>query len=140
MAEHILERLEKVRRVGTDRWSACCPAHEDRSPSLGIRLLSDGRILLNCFAGCPVDQVLAALGLNMPDLYPPVPLNGSQSIRGGEKVWNASGVLRAISLEALIVLDCARQLASGRSLCETDYASLLRAVARLQAAVGAVYG
>lgn len=39
---------------------ARCPAHDDRTPSLGVTL---GRraILFHCFAGCSQDQVLTAL-------------------------------------------------------------------------------
>ncbi len=47
------------------KWSgtkgmACCPAHDDRTPSLGISL-GRGAILLHCFAGCDQNSVLAAL-------------------------------------------------------------------------------
>jgi DNA primase len=39
---------------------ACCPAHDDSTPSLGVTL---GRkaILFHCFAGCDQQAVLAAL-------------------------------------------------------------------------------
>src|SRR3546814_3246004 len=39
---------------------ARCPAHDDRTPSLGVTL---GRraILFHCFVGCSQDQVLTAL-------------------------------------------------------------------------------
>lgn len=39
---------------------ARCPAHDDRTPSLGVTL---GRraILFHCFAGCSQDQILTAL-------------------------------------------------------------------------------
>jgi putative DNA primase/helicase len=37
-----------------------CPAHDDRTPSLGLRLGSCA-ILLHCFAGCSTTDVLAAL-------------------------------------------------------------------------------
>lgn len=49
---------------------ACCPAHEDRSPSLAVTHIEDGRILIYCFAGCEVGDVLAAVGLNIRDLFP----------------------------------------------------------------------
>jgi hypothetical protein len=65
----LLSRLTKVRgRNGS--WVACCPAHDDRSPSLAVKELSDGRILLHCFAGCGTDAVLGVLGLELQDLYP----------------------------------------------------------------------
>jgi putative DNA primase/helicase len=37
-----------------------CPAHDDRTPSLGLRLGSHA-ILLHCFAGCTSSDVLQAL-------------------------------------------------------------------------------
>lgn len=46
-----------------------CPAHPDRTPSLPVREGNDGRVLLNCFAGCSTDEVLHALGLDMRDLF-----------------------------------------------------------------------
>ncbi|WP_431471216.1 DUF7146 domain-containing protein [Sphingosinithalassobacter sp. LHW66-3] len=50
---------------------ACCPAHDDRTPSLGVSL---GRqaILFHCFAGCDQQSVLAALareGFEAPALF-----------------------------------------------------------------------
>ena len=66
--EHVLERLESVRRSGSG-WTAKCPAHEDRSPSLSIAEGRDGRCLLRCFAGCEPDQIVRAIGLAMPDLF-----------------------------------------------------------------------
>lgn len=69
-ADLILTRLDKLRRTGEGRWIACCPAHSDTSPSLSVRELPDGRVLLHCFGGCDVHQVVAALGLDLADLYP----------------------------------------------------------------------
>jgi putative DNA primase/helicase len=53
-----------VERLG-GRWGAngglCrCPAHDDRTPSLSVRP-GRTRLLLHCFAGCTVEQVLRAL-------------------------------------------------------------------------------
>ncbi len=74
----LINRLEKVRETGRDRYIAKCPAHDDGDPSLSIRQLPDSRILLKCFAGCGAVDILNALGLNwqslMPDdgLYEPI--------------------------------------------------------------------
>ncbi len=46
-----------------------CPAHEDQHASLSIGTGLDGRVLLKCFANCPVDQIVAGLGLTMSDLF-----------------------------------------------------------------------
>ena len=42
-------------------YSACCPAHDDRNPSLSIRDSNDGRVLIKCHAGCSQEAVIAAL-------------------------------------------------------------------------------
>ena len=45
-------------------YSARCPAHDDNNPSLS---LSEGQaqpVVMNCFAGCKPEQILAALGLS----------------------------------------------------------------------------
>ncbi|KWT62886.1 hypothetical protein ADL21_06265 [Streptomyces albus subsp. albus] len=45
-----------------------CPAHEDRSPSLSVTSGREG-VLLRCHAGCTTEEVVAALGLTMADLF-----------------------------------------------------------------------
>jgi hypothetical protein len=64
----VLERLTAVRRAGS-RWTARCPAHADRHPSLSVAEGDDGRVLLKCFVGCTVEAIVAALGLEMHDLF-----------------------------------------------------------------------
>ncbi len=67
--DKLLPQLEKVRPRGSSSWMACCPAHPDKNPSLSIKETEDGDVLLHCFAGCGADEVMAALGLNLADLY-----------------------------------------------------------------------
>ena len=63
----ILERLQGVRQSG-DGWTAICPAHEDRRPSLSINV-RQGNILLHCHAGCAAEAICAAAGIEMRDLF-----------------------------------------------------------------------
>ena len=42
-------------------WIACCPAHEDRAPSLSITNAKGGKVLVCCHAGCDQRDVIAAL-------------------------------------------------------------------------------
>ena len=67
-SQQVLQRLQQVQRRG-EAWIALCPAHDDRNPSLSIREGDDGRILLKCHAGCAAEAIVAALGLQMRDLF-----------------------------------------------------------------------
>lgn len=51
-------------------YSAKCPAHDDAHASLSVAEGRDGRILLNCHAGCTLEQIVGAMGLTMNDLFP----------------------------------------------------------------------
>ena len=72
MKPAILERLRGVQRAG-DGWLAFCPAHNDQHKrSLSVGLGTDGRTLLKCHAaGCPVEQITAAVSMTLADLAPP---------------------------------------------------------------------
>lgn len=68
--DKILDRLERVRAT-SGGWSACCPAHDDRNPSLSVKEGDNDAVLIHCFAGCEVADIVAALGLQLSDLFPP---------------------------------------------------------------------
>ncbi len=67
----IKEFLSRLKNVSSSSkgWNACCPAHDDHSPSLSIAVGTDQRILLKCHAGCAAEQVVASIGLSLSDLY-----------------------------------------------------------------------
>jgi hypothetical protein len=57
---------------------ARCPAHEDSSPSLSVTEGKDGdRAVLHCHAGCTIEQIVAALGLTVNDLFDKPSTNGN---------------------------------------------------------------
>jgi hypothetical protein len=58
-------------RPSGENFMACCPGHEDRHPSLSIRQLSDGFVLLHCFAGCSTRDRLIPL-LEQRGIWPVV--------------------------------------------------------------------
>jgi putative DNA primase/helicase len=66
--DEITQRLKNVRKV-SGGWEACCPAHDDSSPSLSISEGQDGRVLLNCHAGCQFSQIVSAMGLQKSDFF-----------------------------------------------------------------------
>lgn len=137
-ADNLLQRLEKVKKTGTDKWSARCPAHDDKGPSLAIRELDDGRVLLHCFAGCGAAEVLDALGMEFSELYPPK-ITGDH-LPKPRKPWNASDVLTALALEVLVAWNCAKQMATGEPLNEQDRERLLLSASRLQKGLEVIRG
>ena len=56
----IASGLNKVRWHGNNKLSACCPAHDDRNPSLSVSD-KNGKILVKCWAGCTQEEVIGAL-------------------------------------------------------------------------------
>jgi len=120
--ERMLGMLTKVKgRNGS--WTACCPAHNDKGPSLAIRETEDGRVLIHCFAGCEALMIVQALGMDLTDLFPPddkrreYPVEGKKSMKPS---FYASDLMRIISFEALLVSVCAYDLSQGKKLSETD--------------------
>ena len=60
-AQSIAGALSKAKRSGPNQYTACCPAHDDNSPSLSIKDSPDGKVLVHCHAGCTQDEVINAL-------------------------------------------------------------------------------
>ena len=135
--EVLLSRLQKVKgRNGS--WTARCPAHADKGPSLAIREADDGRILLHCFAGCETAAVLGAVGMDMTDLFPPdekrreYPQNGKPSMK---PAFFASDLMRIIGFEALVVQIVAFDIANGKPLSKETQDRMLVAYQRIDEAM-----
>ena len=67
-AQTLLDRLEAVRSRGSGKWSARCPAHADKTPSLSV-CEGEHAILLKCWAGCDLAAICTALGLTISNLF-----------------------------------------------------------------------
>lgn len=133
--ENLLQRLDKVRRTGPGTWQACCPAHDDRSPSLTIRETDDGRVLFHCFSGCAADDVLAAVGLTFSDVFPPRDLG--HLAKPERRPFPAADCLRAVAFEALVVSAAAAAMVAGEPINAVDRERLILAASRIQAALTA---
>lgn len=133
-AENLISRLDKVKRTGSGRWLARCPAHDDKGPSLSVRELDSGICLVHCFAGCEVAAVLAAAGLTFDDLYPERQIENGKPER---RPFPAVDVLRAISFEVMIVAMAASRMLSGKTFVEADKARLFLAAQRIENALTA---
>ncbi len=125
--------LEGVRETGGDSWVARCPSHEDRSPSLKVKGADDGKILIHCFAGCSVGEVVGAVGVQLSDLFPERPKEHYRC--GINKPFPAAAVLKTVGFEAIVVQLAAAMMARGEEL-PPGYRERLRvASGRLQEAI-----
>jgi replicative DNA helicase len=101
-AMECLRKLRGYRPTGTRKWEARCPAHNDRKASLSIGMGDDGRILLNCFAGCKLERILKEVGIDVKDLFPG---NGNsehgsdREIPYWKKIWDESVPLGSTEAE-----------------------------------------
>lgn len=68
-AAELIARLDCVKQNGRG-WTARCPSHDDKRPSLSIGTGRNGGILVKCFGGCDLGEILGALGLTKADLFP----------------------------------------------------------------------
>lgn len=134
-AEAFLSRCDKVKTTGQGTWLACCPGHADKRPSMTVRELEDGTVLLHCFSGCDVGQILGAVGMDFADLFPDRP-KGSPDHVGPlrRRAYPAADVLEALSFETLVVSLIAGDMYHKRDVSEEDYARLRIALERIQAA------
>jgi len=132
----ILSRLEKVRKgTGHNTWLACCPAHDDKSPSLAVRELDDGRVLLHCFASCCAEEVLVAVDLDMAALFSGKPT--SHVSKPECRPFSVADALRAIWFEGLVIHAAGNAMLSGE-FTEGDRVRLNFAVSRVGAALDTV--
>lgn len=130
-AEAFLSRLEKVRRTGNGQWVACCPAHADKNPSMTVRELDDERVLVHCFAGCDVENILGAVGMDFDALFPDKPPSDHR-VAPVRRPFPAADVIECLSTETRIVQVAAAMMARGEDIPEADRARLRTAAELIQ--------
>ncbi|MDP9350275.1 MAG: hypothetical protein M3P51_01850, partial [Chloroflexota bacterium] len=104
--QNVLGLLEGVKPNGKG-YQALCPAHDDHNPSLSVAEGDDGRVLLKCFAGCSVEEIVAAVGLETRDLFE---RRGSERVGGSKPPASRELVDTGCTLE---VYAAAKKLPSG---------------------------
>lgn len=137
-AAAILSRLAGVKKTTASSWMSQCPAHPDRDPSLSIREGRDGKVLLHCFAGCETDSVLAAIGMDLRDLFP----SGEGTIYAERidltrRQWAIRKALHFIEREMMIVALAGEDFLAGRPLNDADRSRLAEAIAKIRTALEA---
>lgn len=128
-AEEILARVDGVRAHAPGRWSARCPAHEDKRPSLSIRELDDGTTLLHCFGGCDALSVVQAIGVTFADLFPNKLIRRVDHSRRPR--IPASERLELIEHEVGVVFFLASDFVANKSITDDDYKRLVLAYQRI---------
>ena len=133
-ADKLLSRLDSVRR-SSKGWTARCPAHPDRTASLSIAEGDEGRTLVHCFAGCAAADVVAAVGLELADLFPERIRDTSPMARHQRREYaqaaQARAAISALAQEATIVLIAAGDVLADKPLDWMDYCRLVQAEQRI---------
>jgi hypothetical protein len=126
-----LDLLTNVKPKRSGNWLACCSAHLDKTPSLNVRYVDD-RILVHCFGGCSVDEIVASMGLTLADLMPERQGNYQHS-----KIRRipATDILEFMAFEGLIIAIAGADFIKNGSLTEKDFERMKLAVVRMQDAV-----
>lgn len=127
--ENVLALLDSPRRRQPGQWSAKCPAHEDRGPSLSVRETPEGAVLLHCFAGCAVADVVAALGLDMQALFPPRE-KPARTLPRTARLLTAGQALELLAQESMLIAVAAGNIARGMVLADPDRQRLMIAAGR----------
>lgn len=121
--DKVLERLDKVKSKGADKWQALCPAHNDKTPSLTITQCKDGTVLVKCWCGCTAKEIVTAINLQLKDLFPYNP-----KFKPIKKLPSKE----AVNLEKNIVAIVANSKSKGVSLNKEESDRYQLAVKRLE--------
>lgn len=132
MIDAILSRLEKVKRTGRGNWIACCPAHDDRSPSLTLHQAEDGRVLCRCWSGCGFAEIVEAVGMGWEPWFPPK--SAHDALPPIRRPFPAGDVLEALADEAMVISVAAANVAHGVDLTNEDRERVWEANCRVQQA------
>lgn len=119
----------RARPSGCDWW-ALCPVHRERTPSLSLKLLPDGAVLVHCF-GCGANglDVCAALQLPSSALFPErLPPEYSGPVR---RPPHDPDILATAAREALVVAAYVEAGWRGDDLSFADEDRCAQAVRRL---------
>jgi hypothetical protein len=98
LLEGLLGHRCAVKEIDDGKAMAQCPAHDDRTPSLSIGLRNDGKgVVIYCQAGCQTPDIVAALHLQMSDLFDDPKMqaaydgHATYTYPGGRKVHRENG-------------------------------------------------
>lgn len=129
--DRFLGSLRKVKKTGSSDWLACCPAHDDKSPSMTITE-RDGWIGIKCFAGCAIDAIAGAVGMELHEFFPEkLPDN----VRKPSKIpFNARDVIECMRNDAYLLAVYISDKRHNNEITEKEHREAFKAAARIVAA------
>lgn len=126
----VLSRVD-AKPTGTDRWRCACPAHGGTNKStLSIGVADNGAVLLRCWHGCSIEQIVGALGIEVHDLFPPKDSHARPLKR--RSMLTARQALDLLVSESLVVFVVANDVHRDRQVSDADWLRLRDAAARIQ--------
>lgn len=129
-AEQFLQHVDH-RFTGPDRGLFRVPTRDDRNMSGTFRELPDGRLLIHDHGGDSANEILAAIGLQIGDLFPePLVARGHPERRP----FPAADCLRAVAFEGAVVAAAGAALLAGEPF---DRSRLILALERVNGALSA---
>lgn len=129
--DNLVSRLSKAKNTGSDSWIACCPSHDDKSPSMTVREAEEGKILIHCFAGCEINDILASVGLTIQDVMPD---SAPDEIRRSRKIpFSPADVLACAKSDALLMYVVMCDLDKGYVLTKQQIINAKKAAGRIYA-------
>jgi hypothetical protein len=138
-ALEFLSRLQKVRQTSPGEWVACCPAHDDKTPSLAVKEADDTRILVYCYAGCSFEEVCDAAGVKPEDLFPDTDRwKGRAAIALSPIPFNPRTMLYAMQFNAMVLAILAADIAAGKTLTDEDKETAFRISEELEEVTRAI--
>jgi len=125
-AQRLLDRLEKV--TGKfPRWRARCPSCGSKNGTkLSVCETDDQRVLIKCFGGCPIEQIVGAVGLDLADLFSPK--TDKHFVGQVRRPWSSREVVDCFRRELMVAAIFVADIAAGRpsfDQADRDRASLL---------------
>jgi len=120
----LLSRLEGVIATGKG-WRSQCPACGGKSRKIAIAESDNGTLLVHCFGGCPIHEILGAVGLLVSDLFIRRDLHSMSPAERRQlrqvallPKWRAA--LEVLNTETTVLLLAANQLGDGIQLSDAD--------------------
>lgn len=105
--QRLADRLNKVSKSFKTKEGvtvkACCPAHDDHTPSLALTEKAGQWPLIKCFSGCKNDDILAAVGLEWTDILPDRKLTTGLHYKTGHDYRSLCQIAHTTTVEIVLL-------------------------------------